>query len=165
MIRTLCSVILAFAILAQLACGPKNLHELAIDLDKAAHTLNTAAKTNHSLWASGVISIEVRRQVAHAIHDANDDLLAAIDYAKTLNDSNFATGKERVKAMLSGIGTTLQAVHTGNAELDTLIKAAFSLIQTAIALTASVTKEAIPYLRSGDFARDIMLNTREVANG
>lgn len=149
--KTLTGLVLTFALILT-GCGPSSARELKIDLDKAAKILNTAAKTNHQLWVSGVYGageagVAVRKKVATVIHTANDDLIAAIDFAKTITDANFATNKARVKTMLQGAANTLSATVTGNAQIDALIQSAALLINSAVALTARMEKrDVLPYI-------------------
>lgn len=139
--------ILAFTLIAQMACGPSTAHDLKVDLDKAAKILNTAAKTNHQLAASGIITVAVRKKVALVIHTANDDLIAAIDFAKTITDANFASNKAQVQTLLSGIAAALSATVTGNAQIDALLQSAALLINSAVALTAKLEKgDVLPYV-------------------
>ena len=142
--KTLTAFLLTFSLIG---CGPSSAKELKSDLDKAAHILNTAAKTNHQLAASGVISIEQRRKIATIIHTANDDLIATIDFAKGITDANFVSSKAQVKTMLTGIATALSATRTGNADIDALLQSAALLLNTAVSLTAKMEKQDIlPYI-------------------
>lgn len=146
---TLALPVLLWAMAMQ-GCGPSNLHDLNVALNKVAVSLNSAAKTNHGFYESGVYgtvgsdpAIRVRQRGATAIHTANDKLIVALDLAKQLRPETFEQGKLAVLQALAEAGASL---HTGNTHIDLVLQAVALLINQAVVLIEAFKSADLRYV-------------------
>ena len=119
-------------------CSSSDVHNVKVKVDQAAQILNTAAKTNHSLYQSGSYgpvgsaqAVALRQKVAKAIHEANGILSDAVEVAASLKAGD--TGAS-VVALLQEALTTLATVHVGNDRIDLIIQSAVTVLNQAIVL-------------------------------
>ena len=129
----------------QTACGPSDVHAVKVKLNDAAKILNTAAKSNHDLYESGVYgpagspqAIEKRQKVATAIHAANEGLIDALNVAKNIKADNVGPAKAQILQILSSATQALAAAHIGNDKIDLVIQAAAALINDAVILVTAL---------------------------
>jgi len=174
MIRIAHRIFIAFTLTAAIiftstliACGPDSVHKLKVDLDKAALTLNTAAKTNHALYEAHEISLAARQKVATAIYDGNEVLIVALDVAKPLTAATFSAGKAQILSLLETAVTKLN-VSVGNPKIDLVIQSVIALINDALilarAFTGAMLRQVLPALREVA-ANPIWNETRQLAVG
>lgn len=166
------SLVVACAILFPLSlglqgCGADSIHKLKVDLNKAALTLNTAAKTNHALYAAHEIDLAARQKVATAIYDANEALIVALDVAGPLTQSTFVSGKAQILQLLETAVSKLN-LSIGNPKIDLVIQSAVALINDGLilarAFTGRLLKQVQPALR--EVARNpLWRDTRYLAWG
>lgn len=153
------SFLLIFGILTvtlpQTACGPNDVHTLKVDLNKAAKTLNGAAKENRLLYEAKVFgdqALTVRKKVASAIGDANEVLKTALDIAKHITPATFTGDKEQILTLLGQAVSTLAAAHIGNDKVDLLLQGAAAAINSAIVLVQALKsvelRIVVPQLQS-----------------
>ncbi len=164
-LHMLLTVAIVISTLPLVGCGPDSVHKLKVDLDKAALTLNTAAKTNHALYAAHEISLAARQKVATAIYDANEALIVALDVAQPLNASTFQGGKAQILALLETAVSKLN-ISIGDPKIDLVLQSVIALINDAIilasAFTHSMLRDVVPVFR--EVARNsVWVETRELA--
>lgn len=136
-------LVLTIALSSQaFVCSPSSVHEVKVKVDQAAQILNTAAKTNHSMYGSGAYgpvgspqAIALRAKVAKAIHEANGILSDAVEVAASLKAGDSGAS---VVALLQEALTTLASVHTGNDRIDLVIQSAVTVLNQAIALAQAI---------------------------
>ncbi len=136
--------VLALAILAQ-ACSPTDVSKVKKKVADAAAILNTAAKSNRSLYQSGVYgtvgspdAIKKRQEVATAIHQANEFLSMAVEQAANLTAADLAGGKQAIAALLTKAVQVLQTVHVANQNIELILTSAVTAINAAITLTLAI---------------------------
>lgn len=140
---------LSFIIIAQVACGPGTSRELKVDLNKAAATLNTAAKENHLLYEQGVFgarALEIRVKVATAIHTSNELLIVALNTAKTMTPATFSGDKTKILELLRQAVVNLGAAHIGDQRVDLLLQTAAATIGNAILIVSAFKSADLRYL-------------------
>jgi hypothetical protein len=135
------SALLIFSTLT-IGCGPQNVHDFKSDLNKAAQTLNTAAKTNRTLYQQKVFgdrALDIRRKVATGIHAANESLIVALDIAKDMDAATFTGDKQQILALLGEAVTKLAATHIGDNRIDVILQTAAALINSVIVIVSAMT--------------------------
>ena len=157
----LIGIVLA-AILSQ-ACAANDLHRLKVNLDRAAVTLNAAAKTNHGFYESGVYgsvgsdeAIKMRQKVATVIHDANEKLIKALELAKNLKPGSGTFEGDKLQIILH-LSEAAQQLHTGNPKIDLVLQAVALLINQAVVIIETLKsadlKYALPEIQNWQIAR------------
>lgn len=148
--KTFIAGIVLLFVLSQ-ACEAGNIRKFKQGLDKAAVTLNAAAKTNRSFYESGVYgtagspeAIQTRQKVAKAIHDSNEWLIKAIDKAKALKEGpSFEGDKLDILLSLSKAAANLK---TGRAEIDLVLQSVALIISQSIAIIQALKSADVKYL-------------------
>lgn len=136
----------------QASCGEGTISEFKRGLDKAAVTLNAAAKTNRSFYESGVYgavgsegAIETRQKVAKAIHDANEWLIKAIDKAKTLKGDSVSFEGDKLDILLS-LAKAAANLKTGRAEIDLVLQSVALIINQTVGIIQALKSADVKYL-------------------
>lgn len=134
----LCSVSLT-------SCTPDDVSKVKKKVADAAAILNTAAKSNRSLYQSGIYgavgsseAIAKRQTVAKAVHEANEYLSMAVERAANLTADNLPTGKTDIVKLLQQAATVLNSVHVDNQNIQLVITSAITAINTAVTLTLAI---------------------------
>jgi len=132
------ALLLTFSIVTQSACGPGTLSKLHDSLNKAAKSLNVAAKTNRAFYESGTYgvvgsegAIALRQKGATAIHNANEKLILALTLAQNLTTETFESGKIGV---LTALAAAAAELRSGNQTIDVVLQSVALIIQNAVAL-------------------------------
>lgn len=147
----------------QISCAPKNIRQFKQGLDKAAVTLNAAAKTNRSFYESGVYgavgsqgAIETRQKVASAIHDANEWLIKAIEAAKNLKADSATFEGDKLDILLS-LSKAASNLRTGRTEIDLVLQSVALVINQSVtiiqALKSADVKYLVPQIQNWQIAR------------
>ena len=140
------AVLLACCILSYgFACSASDVSKVKKKGADAAAILNTAAKSNRSLYQSGVYgtvgsteAIAKRQKVATAIHQANEWLSMAVERAATLDASNLPAGKADIVAILQKAALALSQLQIDNEQIRLVIASAVTAINTAVTLTLAI---------------------------
>lgn len=127
------------------ACESKDVSRVKKKVADAAAILNTAAKSNRSLYQSGIYgavgspeAIAKRQQVATAVHEANEYLSMAVERASNLTADNLLSGKTDIVKLLQQAATVLGQLHVNNQNIQLVITSAITAINTAITLTLAI---------------------------
>lgn len=162
--KTTIAGIVLLALLSQAAiCGAGNIRKFKQGLDKAAVTLNAAAKTNRSFYESGVYgvagspeAIETRQKVAKGIHDANEWLIKAIEKAKTLKGDSVSFEGDKLDILLS-LSKAAGNLRTGRTEIDLVLQSVALIINQSVtiiqALKSADVKYLVPQIQNWQIAR------------
>lgn len=123
-------------------CSSSSVHAVKVKVDQAAQILNTAAKTNHSLYESGSYgpvgspgAIAARAKVATILHQANGVLSEAVDVAASLKAGDSG---QSVIVLLQEALTQLSSIHVGNDRIDLAVQAAITVLNQAITLASAI---------------------------
>lgn len=138
--------IISLGVISQAGCGPSSTREVKADLNKAAATLNTAAKENRTLYQSHVYGIEVRKKIAAVIGDANDGLLVALNVARNMTPGTFGADKAQLIQLIGDVATGLASAHFGNARIDLLIQAAAATVNAVLILVSQLKSADLEYV-------------------
>lgn len=143
--RRLMVLALALCVAATQACGPNDVSKVKKKVADAAAILNTAAKSNRSLYQSGVYgavgspgAIAKRQKVAGAIHQANEWLSMAVERAAQLQPGDIDAGKTDIIALLQKAAQVLATVNVDNENIRLVITSAITAINTAVTLTLAI---------------------------
>lgn len=143
------SLLLTILLQFQPACGASDLSKLHDILNKTAKTLNTAVKTNGSLYEGGfygtVGSAEAVAKLhrgAQIIKDANGHLITALNLAQNLTKETFETGKLAVLQSLSQAIASMPS--TGNQTMDLVLQSVATLINQAVILVEAFRAQDLP---------------------
>ena len=127
------------------ACSANDVSKVKKKVADAAAILNTAAKSNRSLYQSGLYgavgsadAIAKRQQVAGAVHQANEWLSMAVERAATLTPDTLPSGKTDIVALLQKAAQILGTVHVNNENIQLVITSAITAINTAVTLTLAI---------------------------
>jgi hypothetical protein len=127
------------------ACSASDVSKVKKKVADAAAILNTAAKSNRSLYQSGTYgavgspdAIEKRQRVATVIHQANEYLALAVERAASLQPSDIDIGKADIVALLQRAITELNALNIDNENIKLVIASAVTAINTAVTLTLAI---------------------------
>lgn len=140
------AVLLACCILSYgFACSTSDVSKVKKKVADAAATLNTAAKSNRSLYQSGAYgavgsadAVAKRQKVATAVHQANEWLSMAVERAATLSASDLPQGKADIIALLQKAVTEISALNIGNDNIRLVLQSAAAAINSAIVLTQAI---------------------------
>lgn len=118
---------------------------IKVKIDQAAKSLNTAAHSNHDLYEAGTYgakgsagAIATRQKVAKGIHEGNEYLIQAINFAKTITPATIGGGKTQVLQFISQAISTLAANHIGNDKIDLILQAVAATLNEAIILVQAL---------------------------
>lgn len=127
------------------ACSASDVSRVKKKVADAAAILNTAAKSNRSLYLSGTYgevattpAIEKRQKVATVIHQANEYLSLAVERAAQLNADNMEAGKVDVVKLLQEAITVLNSLNIDNQQIKLIIASATTAINSAVTLTLAI---------------------------
>lgn len=127
------------------ACSPSDVSKVKHKVADAAAILNTAAKSNRSLYQSGTYgavgsapAIAKRQKVATVIHQANEYLSMAVERAANLQASDLPAGKADIVALLQKAVTEISALNIDNENIRLILQSAAAAINTAIVLTEAI---------------------------
>lgn len=127
------------------ACSTSDVSRVKKKVADAAAILNTAAKSNRSLYQSGAYgvvgspeAIAKRQKAATAIHQANEWLSLAVERAASLTASDLPAGKTDIVALLQKAVTALNSLDIGNENIKLVLTGAVTAINTAITLTLAI---------------------------
>jgi hypothetical protein len=127
------------------ACSSSDVSKVKKKVADAAAILNTAAKSNRSLYQSGVYgatgstaAIGKRQQVAAAVHRANEYLALAVERAANLQPSDLDTGKADIVQLLQEATGVLNALNIDNEDIRLVLQSAVTAINAAVTLTLAI---------------------------
>lgn len=127
------------------ACSESDVSKVKKKVADAAAILNTAAKSNRSLYQSGTYgtvgspeAISKRQQAATVIHQANEYLALAVERAANLTASDLPSGKADIVKLLQQAATILQSLNIGNQDVQLLLSGAVAAINSAVTLTLAI---------------------------
>lgn len=127
------------------ACSESNVSKVKKKVADAAAILNTAAKSNRSLYQSGTYglvgspeAISKRQEAAGAIHQANEWLSLAVERAANLTPSDVEIGKTDIVALLQKAAMVLSTLDIGNENIKLVLASAVTAINTAVTLTLAI---------------------------
>lgn len=140
------SLLLALCVAsAQTSCSPDDVSKVKKKVADAAAILNAVAKSNRSLYQSGVYgpvgsaqAILKRQRVATAVYQANEWLSMAVERAATLTADTLPDGKTDIVALLRKAADALATVHVDNENIQLAITTAITAINTAVTLTMAI---------------------------
>lgn len=127
------------------ACSANDVSKVKKKVADAAAILNTAAKSNRSLYQSGLYgaagspeAISKRQKVATVIHQANEYLSLAVERAATLQAGDLEVGKANIVALLQQASALLTQLNIDNENIRLVLQSAVTAINTAVTLTLAV---------------------------
>lgn len=127
------------------ACSASDVSKVKKKVADAAAILNTAAKSNRSLYQSGVYgasgsleAIAKRQKVATVIHQANEYLALAVERAANLQPSDIEGGKVDIVKLLQQAATVLSGLDINNENIKLILTSAVTAINTAVTLTLAI---------------------------
>lgn len=140
----------AGATVTTVACGPDDLSKLHDTLNKTAKALNTAIKTNGTLYEQGVYgpvgspqALDKLHKGAQIVKDTNQHLIIALNLAKGLTKETFEAGKIAVlQALSSAVGSM---PPTGNLTLDLVFQSVATFINQAVAIVQLFQSKDLNY--------------------
>lgn len=140
------AVLLACCLLSYgFACSASDVSKVKKKVADAAAILNTAAKSNRSLYQSGVYgavgspeAIAKRQKVATAVHQANEWLSMAVERAANLQASDLPAGKADIVALLQKAVTAISSLQIDNENIRLVLQSAAAAINAAIVLTQAI---------------------------
>ena len=143
------AILLAITIIAYtgsgFACSASTVSKVKKKVADAAAILNTAAKSNRSLYQSGVYgmigspeAISKRQKVATVIHQANEYLSLAVERAVTLQPGDLELGKQNIVGLLQQATGILNTLNIENENIRAVITSAITAINTAVTLTLAI---------------------------
>lgn len=143
------SLLLTIAIVVHLgsgfACSGSDVSKVKKKVADAAAILNTAAKSNRSLYQSGLYgavgtteAIGKRQRVATVLHQANEYLALAVERAANLQPGDFEVGKSDIVALLQKATEVLNSLNIDNQDIKLTIAAATAAINSAVTLTLAI---------------------------
>lgn len=142
-------VLLTVAIVAYsgygFACSASDVSKVKKKVADAAAILNTAAKSNRSLYQSGLYgavgmpeAIGKRQKVATVIHQANEYLSLAVERAATLQAGDLNTGKQDIVKLLQQATEILNSLNVDNQNIRLILNSAVAAINSAVTLTLAI---------------------------
>lgn len=127
------------------ACSASDVSKVKKKVADAASILNTAAKSNRSLYQSGVYGavgspevISKRQRVATVIHQANEYLALAVERAANLTASDLEIGKSNIVGLLQQASTVLGSLNIDNENIRLVLAGAIAAINSAVTLTLAI---------------------------
>jgi hypothetical protein len=143
------ATLLAIALIGYLgsgfACSSSDVSKVKKKVADAAAILNTAAKSNRSLYQSGVYgaagspeAISKRQRVATVVHQANEYLSLAVERAANLQASDLPAGKVDIVKLLQQATSVLAALNIDNENIRLVLQSAVTAINAAVTLTLAI---------------------------
>lgn len=143
------AVLLAITLIAYtgsgFACSASDVSKVKKKVADAAAILNTAAKSNRSLYQSGLYgavgsldAIGKRQRVATVVHQANEYLSLAVERAANLTASDLPTGKTDIVKLLQEATAVLNSLNIDNDNIKLIIASAVAAINSAVTLTLAI---------------------------
>ena len=130
---------------AGFACSASDVSKVKKKVADAAAILNTAAKSNRSLYQSGVYgvvgspeAIAKRQKAATVIHQANEYLSLAVERAATLQPGDLEIGKQSIVSLLQQATGILNTLNIENENIRAVITGAITAINAAVTLTLAI---------------------------
>lgn len=127
------------------ACSSSDVSKVKKKVADAAAILNTAAKTNRSLYQSGLYgvvgspdAVGKRQRVAAAVHQANEYLALAVERAANLTASDLEVGKSNIVSLLQQASTVLASLNIDNENIRLVLQGAVAAINSAVTLTLAI---------------------------
>lgn len=127
------------------ACSANDVSKVKKKVADAAAILNTAAKSNRSLYQSGLYgvvgspdAIGKRQKVATAIHQANEYLSLAVERAATLTAADLEVGKSNIVSLLQQASALLTQLNIDNENIRLVLQSAVAAINSAVTLTLAI---------------------------
>lgn len=127
------------------ACSASDVSKVKKKVADAAAILNTAAKSNRSLYQSGLYgavgspeAIGKRQRVAAVVHQANEYLALAVERAANLQPSEIESGKTDIVNLLQQALTVLNSLNIDNENIKLVIASAVTAINSAVTLTLAI---------------------------
>lgn len=127
------------------ACSVSDVSKVKKKVADAAAILNTAAKSNRSLYQSGTYgavgsegAISKRQKVATVVHQANEYLSLAVERAATLQPGDLEIGKQNIVGLLQQAIGVLNALNIDNENIRAVITGAVTAINAAVSLTLAI---------------------------
>lgn len=127
------------------ACSSSDVSKVKKKVADAAAILNTAAKTNRSLYQSAMYgtvgsadAIAKRQKVATVIHQANEYLSLAVERAANLTPSDLEVGKSNIVNLLQQATTVLASLNIDNENIRLVLQSAVTAINAAVTLTLAI---------------------------
>jgi hypothetical protein len=127
------------------ACSASDVSKVKKKVADAAAILNTAAKSNRSLYQTAVYgavgspeAIAKRQRVASAIHQANEYLSLAVERAANLQPSDIEVGKADIVKLLQEAAAVLNALNIDNENIRLVLTSAVTAINSAVTLTLAI---------------------------
>ena len=127
------------------ACSKSDVSKVKKKVADAAAILNTAAKSNRSLYQSGTYgaigspdAITKRQQVATVVHQANEYLSLAVERAANLTAADLPTGRADIVKLLQQAAAILNSLNIGNENIRLLLSGAVAAINSAVTLTLAI---------------------------
>lgn len=144
-IRRHVAIPLVAILLIAAACSPSDVSKVKKKVADAAAILNTAAKSNRSLYQSGLYgavgspeAIGKRQKVATVIHQANEYLSLAVERAANLQASDLEVSKQDIVKLLQQATGVLNSLNIDNQNIKLIIQSAVASINTAVTLTLAI---------------------------
>lgn len=127
------------------ACSSSDVSKVKKKVADAAAILNTAAKTNRSLYQSAMYgtvgstdAIAKRQKVATVIHQANEYLSLAVERAANITASDLEVGKSNIVNLLQQATTVLASLNIDNENIRLVLQSAVTAINAAVTLTLAI---------------------------
>lgn len=127
------------------ACSASDVSKVKKKVADATVILNTAAKSNRSLYQSGIYgsvgspdAISKRQKVATAVHAANEYLSLAVERAAVLQPGDLDIGKQNIVGLLNQATSVLNALNIDNENIRAVITSAITAINAAVTLTLAI---------------------------
>lgn len=127
------------------ACSESDVSRVKKKVADAAAILNTAAKSNRTLYQTGSYglvgspeAIQKRQQVATVVHQANEWLSLAVERAANLTPSDIDIGRTDIVALLQKAVGALNGLNIQNENIRLVIASAIAAINTAVTLTLAI---------------------------
>lgn len=127
------------------ACSSSDVSKVKKKVADAAAILNTAAKSNRSLYQSGMYgtvgsadAIAKRQKVATVIHQANEYLSLAVERAANMTASDLEVGKSNIVNLLQQATTVLASLNIDNENIRLVLQSAVTAINAAVTLTLAI---------------------------
>ena len=127
------------------ACSASDVSKVKKKVADAAAILNTAAKSNRSLYQSGTYgavgspeAIAKRQKVATVVHQANEYLSLAVERAANLQAGDLNVGKQDIVGLLQKATEVLNSLNIDNQNIKLIITSAVTTINAAVTLTLAI---------------------------
>jgi hypothetical protein len=127
------------------ACSTSDVSKVKKKVADAAAILNTAAKSNRSLYQSGVYgavgspeAVGKRQKVATVVHQANEYLSLAVERAANLQASDVEAGKTDIVKLLQEATAALNSLNIDNQNIRLVLQSAVTAINSAVTLTLAI---------------------------